>query len=247
MEEEKVDISKHIELHFTGKPVSSIKPMKNNTYKVFSKAKDDIRIIDRDANLVLLNYCPKMKKFTIDKEVSHRYFYSIPINSPNGEYVGFIYRTVLGKTYSSVYRPFKDNTKKIPYLYGFFNDFQTYNRHTTCMPIVVCEGVKDAIMMKKMYPYSVSCNGSRLGISAHILANITDKIILAYDNDKTGDDSKREDKKILSNLGCSVDVLNYDEGFKDMADYVSHPQEMREIRNQLKLKLKGLIFGTTLA
>ena len=115
------------------------------------------------------------------------------------------------------------------------------------MPILVCEGAKDAIVLKKMYPYTVSCNTSSLGINTHILANITDKVLLAYDNDPTGAEKIKQDKKTLVKLGCSVDSLQYADGFKDAADYVSHPQEISDLRQQIKNKINGLIFGVTLS
>jgi hypothetical protein len=127
-----------------------------------------------------------------------------------------------------------------------FNDFKNYDRHTTCMPILVCEGAKDALMLKRIYPYTLAVGTARLGISAHILSNITDKIILAYDNDETGSQSTPWDRKTLTNLGCSVDVLKYHDGFKDASDYVDHPEEYEELKQQLKLRVKGLLTGCTL-
>lgn len=117
----------------------------------------------------------------------------------------------------------------------------------TCMPIIVCEGIKDAIMLKHMYPYVVSNNGSSLGLNAHVLSNITDKILLAYDNDKTGERQAPIDKNILTKLGCSVDILKFDEGYKDAADYFNHPTELKALKTQITQRIKGLIYGVTLA
>lgn len=245
-----INFDNFIALYKNGRPLKELSPLKNQTYKVLSAANVDIRIIDRNT---LFNYLSKPERtkldhFTVDTNgKSHRFFYAIPVQAPNGDYVGFIYRTLLDKSYASIYRPFIDNSKKVPYLFGFFNDFKTYNRHTTCMPILVCEGAKDAIVLKKMYPYTVSCNTSSLGVNTHVLANITDKVLLAYDNDSTGAEKIKQDKRTLTQLGCSVDTITYAEGFKDAADYVGHPQELRVLKKQLSNKLRGLIYGVTLS
>jgi DNA primase len=246
--EKEFDFNDYIALYESGKSIHSLKPMKNPTYKVLSKAKNvDIRVVDRDKSYKFLSKCSKLEKFTIDtKKESHRYFYIIPVQTPNGQYAGFIYRTVLGKAYNSVYRQFKDFTKKVPIMYGFYRDFDNYDRHTSCMPILVCESAKDAMFLKHIYPYTVAANTASLGASTHVLANITDKIILAYDNDETGRENTPRDRNALTKLGCSVDVLKYHDGFKDASDYVDHPQELESLKEQLKLRVKGLLTGCTL-
>ena len=249
---ESINFENFIKLYESSVSIKTLKPLKNQTYKILMSTEIDVRVIDRNDMFTFLTKAERTKldHFTVDiNGKSHRYFYAIPVQAPNGEYVGFIYRTLLDKSYASIYRPFEDNSKKVPYLFGFFKDFDNYNRHTTCMPILVCEGAKDAIVLKKMYPYTLSCNTSSLGINTHVLANITDKVLLAYDNDETGEDKIKQDKRTLVKLGCSVDSIKYssDPYFKDASDYVGHPQELKELRKQIKNKLKGLIYGVTLS
>lgn len=246
MEQKKLNFGDYIKLHESGRSIHDLQPLDNETYKVFSMSNVDIRVVDRDKSYSLLVKTDKLKHFTTDRNgLSNKFFYSIPIQSPSGDYVGFIYRALFGHDYASIYRPFENKVKRVPYMFGFFNDFQNYDRHTMCMPIVVCEGVKDAIVLKKFYPYVLSNNTSALRINANILANITDKIILAYDNDETGRKESFKDKKKLANLGCSVDLLKYD-NFKDAGEYINHPKELIELRDQLKLRVKGLVKGITL-
>jgi 5S rRNA maturation endonuclease (ribonuclease M5) len=219
---------------------------------VFSLSNVDIRVVDRDNSYSLLVKTDKLKHFSTDRDgLSNRYFYSIPVQTPSGDYVGFIYRALFGHDYASIYRPFENKVKRVPYMFGFFNDFQNYDRHTSCMPIVVCEGVKDAIVLKKFYPYVLSNNTSALRLNANVISNITDKVILAYDNDETGKKEAPKDKKKLAMLGCSVDILKYDDckddGLKDAGEYINHPKKLKQLRTQLKLRIKGLINGVTLA
>lgn len=246
-----IDFDNFIKWYENSPSIKLMKPLKNATYKVLASATSvDIRVLDRNDMFKYLsdNDRTKINHITIDVNgKSHKHLYAIPVQTPNGTIVGFIYRTVFDKTYASIYRPFTDNTKKVPYMFGFFKDFDTYNGHKHCMPIMVCEGAKDAIILKKIYPYTVACNTSSLGISTHVLANVTDKILLAYDNDETGHSQIKKDKRALVNLGCSVDTVKYDDNFKDAGDYIGHPQEYSSLRKQIRNKLRGLIYGVTLS
>lgn len=244
------DFNNFIRWYENSPSIKKMNPLKNQTYKVLRSSTLDVRVLNRDDMFKYLNDADRSKINHITVDVgkkSHRYLYAIPVQTPNGTIVGFIFRTVFDKAYASIYRPFEDNTKKVPYMFGFYQDFQNFDRHTSCMPILVCEGAKDAIILKKIYPYTLACNTSSMGISAHILANITDKFLLAYDNDPTGEQQIKKDRYILTSLGCSVDVVKYDEGFKDAGDYVGHPQEYSSLRTQIKNKLRGLIYGATLS
>ena len=244
------DFNNFIKWYNNSPSIHKMNPLKNQTYKVLKSSNLDIRIVSRDTMFKYLKEADRVKINHITVDVgkkSHRYLYAIPVQAPNGIIVGFIYRTVFDKAYASIYRPFADNSKKVPYMFGFYKDFQNFDRHTSCMPILVCEGAKDAIILKKIYPYTLACNTSSMGISAHILANVTDKFLLAYDNDPTGEQQTKKDKRLLFELGCSVDVVNYADGFKDAGDYIGHPQEYSSLREQIKNKLRGLIYGVTLS
>ena len=107
------------------------------------------------------------------------------------------------------------------------------------------------MVVKGDWAYVLSNNTSALRLNANIIANITDKVILAYDNDETGHREAPKDKKKLSKLGCSVDILKYgnwkENSFKDAGEYINHPKELKQLREQLKLRVRGLIEGVTLA
>lgn len=245
MEQDKINFDDFIALHKRGVSIKKMRPLNNATYKVFSSSNVDIRVLDRDVNYDLIVKTEKLKHFSTDEgTISNKYFYSIPVQAPSGDYVGFIYRSLFGHNYASIYRPFNDKVKKVPFMFGFFNDFKNYDRHTMCMPIVVCEGAKDAMVLKKFYPYVLSNNTSSLRVNANVLANITDKIILAYDNDETGLEQTPKDRLKLARLGCSVDVMQFK--YKDAGEYINHPEDLPELRQQLKLRVKGLLEGVTL-
>lgn len=239
--EKEIDIEKYIELYNLGVSIKSIKPLDNQTYKILMMSTTDIRVIDRKEVYSQLMFLEKIKHFTIDtKQHSNRFFYMIPLQTPKGTIVGFIFRSVFGKSYATVCKPFKDKNKKVPYMYGFYKDFATFDKHDKCPPIVVCEGLKDCILMKKIYPYVLANNTSSLGLNAYVLRNLSNKFILVYDNDETGNESVEIDKKNLRNIGCYVDSVKIEDGFKDCSDYISDPQALKRFKDKLVKKIKLL-------
>ena len=121
MEQKRLNFEDYITLHESGRSIHDLQPLDNETYKVFSLSNVDIRVVDRDQSYKLLVKTEKLKHFTTDRDgISNRYFYSIPVQAPNGEYVGFIYRALFGHDYASIYRPFEDKIKRVPYMFGFY-------------------------------------------------------------------------------------------------------------------------------
>ena len=75
-----------------------------------------------------------------------------------------------------------------------------------------------------------------MGLSAYVLINLSNKFILAYDNDKAGKEGIERDKKILRRLGAQVVSLDLDKNLKDIADYVSYPEKLKKLKQEVKYK-----------
>jgi hypothetical protein len=245
------NIEGYISLYLSGIPLKNIKPLEDDTYKILSRGTVDIRIINRDISYNKILPLKKIHHFTKDftyrdkdtgikhKIKDGKYFYMIPIQSVKGTIVGFILRTVFGKKdYASVYKSTSDTVKKVPFMFGFYKDFMNYGKKSMNMPIVVCEGVKDCIALKTIYPYTLSNNTSKLGFNKHILKNITNKVILVYDNDATGESSLITDRYGLEQLGIQVSTFKLDDGVKDVAEYLT---ESVGVRNNFCRRLKRTI------
>ena len=198
--------------------------------------KADIRIIDRTWTYENQNAFDKIKHFIN----SNPFFYMIPVRTIKETITGFIIRGVTKSDYNTVSREFNNFEKQVPLMYGFDSTFAKLDGYERSYPIVVCEGCKDCLMLKRFYPYVVANNTSSMGLNAVILRNITDKFLLAYDNDKAGQEGIEKDKKTLLSSGAYVQTLQLDEGFKDCADYIKDNNKMKELSNQLKRKLKIL-------
>jgi len=221
-----------------GTSIKNIKPIDDETYKIFSISNTDIRIVGIKDNYDVLIRTKKIHHYlnTIKKQdlirakkygskLKDSYFYMIPVQTVKGSVVGYIFKNVFGKkSYASVFKKTTDYVKSTPYMYGFYKDFLTFDNSTTCKPIVVCEGSKDCMYLKQYYPYVLSNNKARVSFNANILRNITNKIIMVYDNDDVGNRNTKLDSNILKKQGFYVQKLQLDEGIKDPASYIKFPE-----------------------
>ena len=234
MEEKKLDITEYIKLHEEGIPISKVRTIDNQTFHVLRDSGIDVRIIDRDKNLTRLYSMNSLSTFSKDtKEYSHRFFYSIPLQTVSGTIVGFIYRTVFDKAYTTINREFNNKENKIPLMFGFYKDFEDYDNNANCKPIVVCEGLKDCITLKKIYPYVLSNNTSHMGINLQVLSNLTNKFILIYDSDKAGQDGIIEDINNTQKMKYDVIEMRITQGYKDITDLSENPELFDNFKTSL--------------
>ena len=232
----KVNIQDYIDLYNKGYKIGDIKPIEDQTYKVFLNSKMDIRVIDRQ----LLYQNPLAFQRIGYFVAKNEFFYMVPIYTIEETIVGFILRGVFRKEYSSVSRDFIDDKSKVPLMFGFNKHFAKLDSYSKCYPIVVCEGCKDCMVLKKYYPYVLANNTSSMGINAEILSNVSNKFLLAYDNDEAGRNGMKNDKRVLRNKGLIVDSLDIKDGFKDCADHISNPKELKALIERMKIKLEKL-------
>lgn len=242
LQESKLNINDYIRLYNSGFTLDKIKPLKNQTYAIFSRNKTKARIVNRKEVYKDPMAFQKIKHFVNDNE----YFYMIPIETVNETIVGFIIRGVLTKGYVTISRVFNNPAHQIRLMYGFNKSFKKYDEGKKCYPIIVCEGCKDCIALKKIYPYVLANNTSSMGLNANILRNISDRFLLAYDNDSAGEDGMKRDKEVLRGMGAYVDSLKLPEGVKDCADYLYtehgdfNTDNYYSLKNQITRKVKQL-------
>ena len=239
---EEVNIKEYIALYEEGLTLSQIKPLKNQTYKIFKASGIDIRIIHRDKTYGNADAFRKIKHFTVDNE----YFYMIPVTTVKETIVGFILRGVTRSDYATISREFSDNEKRVPLMFGFDKRFENFDKYKVCPPIVVCEGSKDCIFLKQFYPYTVAVNTNSMGLNAQVLINLSNKFVLAYDNDKAGQEGIVRDKRILRSFGVQVSSLELDRTqdengkflIKDCSDYTKYPNKISKLKEELYYKIK---------
>ena len=242
---ERVELQDYIDLYNSGLRLDQIKPLKNQTYKIFKGSGLDIRIVHRDKTYENAMAYQKIKHFTLNNE----YFYMIPVTTVKETIVGFILRGVLKSDYATVSRDFSDNKKRVPLMFGFDKKFKNFENYRTCPPIVICEGSKDCIFMKQFYPYTVAVNTSSMGLNAQVLINLSNKFILAYDNDKAGQGGIERDKRTFRSLGAQVVSLDLDKAMneegkfliKDCSDYLKYPEKIPKLKEELHYKIKRVM------
>ena len=239
---ERVNIEDYIKLYKEGLKLSQIKPLKNQTYKIFKASRVDIRVVKRDKTYENAQAFQKIKHFTVNNE----YFYMIPVTTVKETIVGFILRGVTKSDYSTVSREFSESSKRVPLMFGFNKNFESFDNHSTCPPIVICEGSKDCLFLKQFYPYTLAINTRSMGLNAQVLINLSNKFVLAYDNDKAGQEGIDRDKRTFRNLGAQVTALELDKSrdengkflIKDCSDYIKYPNKIEKLKEELYYKIK---------
>lgn len=236
-------LSTYINLYKEGLPLKDFQPVNNQTYKVLRMSNVDIRVISRKDNYKVLVSPSISDDIKVFLRHSGDYFYMIPVQTPKGTIVGFIFRSVYGRRYHTYYRRFNKLENKLSFMFGFYKDFSNWDKLNKTYPIVICEGLKDCILLKKMYPYVLSNNGASLGTNIYVLRNLTNKFILVYDKDSTGDINNEVDKQKLQSLGCFVDIMKYDNvpGIKDLSDCIKDIRLLKSFKQRFIHKIKYLI------
>lgn len=211
-----LNIEDYIRLYKTGVTLDKVKPLQNQTYVVFLQSNHKVRLVNRKEVYASPLSFNKIKHFINNNE----FFYMIPIETVKETIVGFILRGVFTSDYSTISRVFQDPANQVRLMYGFDKKFKKYDDSKNCYPIIICEGCKDCISLKKIYPYVLANNTSSMGLNAYILRNISDKFLLAYDNDAAGKDGMKKDKELLRSIGAFVDNIKLPEGVKDCTDLI---------------------------
>ena len=200
-----------IKLYKKSKPIASIPACSDTNYSIFSLKKGlPVTLVSTKHRLDEIYPLEGFYSFT----ERHPKFWMIPIATCTNKIVGFIVRGSEEKEYRTIFEP-----KALSPLFGWesFKDFSLGN------PLVLCEGVKDAIYLKQFYPYVLSLNTSSISVSnLEIIRKITDKIILSYDNDDTGRRMSKIDNDMLIKLGIRSTVIR--PTHKDCAEYLENSQ-----------------------
>jgi DNA primase len=100
--------------------------------------------------------------------------------------------------------------------------------------------------MKQFYPYTLAINTSSMGLNAQVLINLSNKFVLAYDNDSAGQEGIKRDKRTLRNLGAQVTSIELDKTtdengkflIKDCSDYLNFPNKIPKLKEELYYKIK---------
>ena len=110
------------------------------------------------------------------------------------------------------------------------------------IPLVLVEGNIDCDSMKQIYPYTVASLTSDLSTNQlQLLSHLTDKVIVAYDNDESGISGYYRTRAKLNKLGVSTSKFNHYNKLHDLGDLIDLEQRdkqefdyvLRSYRNQI--------------
>ena len=216
------NLKQFIELYKQCKDVSKLTKVNNEEKRVFSLKKGlPIRF---GCSKKLLDYIPE-REALYDFWKDNKYFWIIPLEIMSNRVYGFILRG-----YEKNYSVFR-LTNNLPVLFGLY-DFDNFD-FSNPEPIILTEGVKDALVLKTIHPYTLSLNTAGLTInSIQLVSSLSNKFILVYDNDKPGKDASERDIKTLEELGCKV--INIIPSFKDAGKYVDNPVQLKILYSNIR-------------
>jgi 5S rRNA maturation endonuclease (ribonuclease M5) len=208
-----------------------MKPSSNPEYEAFSRKKGkEVRLVSSREHLTHLPRIAHLYPFYQQNKVS----WLIPCATPLGSVYGYVLRSYTGKQY----RVFSERGAA-QLLFGFeaFDERFRYG-----VPIVLTEGVKDAICLQMLYPFSLAILSSDVTkTTLNWLTKITDKYILGLDNDQSGEKHRRILRKELTVRKCRVSDLIPHQSCKDLGMYLSNYGYFeRVLKQQLYMAFKQL-------
>lgn len=129
---------------------------------------------------------------------------TVPVHSPTGVLVGFVGRSIEGKTFK--------NTPGLPKSKILFNLHRIKSEDT----VYVVESSFDVIRLDQCGIAAVATLGANVSTKqVELLKKYFNSIVIVADNDAAGGNMKN---KILESLGSRVSVVQLDQRYKDIGD-----------------------------
>ena len=184
------------------------KSNKKNKYLYFlNNYNTDYRFIS--ASKLLINYNTELPTFLVD--YLKNYGDSILIPNKIGDIVySLTFRNITGK------KQFLKlgGTSHLFYDLGKLPEDFKYGT-----PIVIVEGNIDCDVIKQLYPYALATLTNAMSLNQiRLLAHLTDKVILAYDNDEAGKQGYWNTYNTLTRYGFKVKRFEHSNSLKDFGD-----------------------------
>lgn len=181
------------ELYQVAPKVHQLKELSSEEYKIF-KLKIGLPVAVFSAK-VHLTHIPSYDIYDFYEESG--LVWLVPLDLPNGEIFAFVLRAFN----KSAYRIYEERkVQKVQALAGW-GAFKNFNRQ----PLVLTEGTKDVYAIQTQYPYVLGACTSGVGDRClKVLCTLTDRFVLAYDNDKSGKASNKRARRFLEREGKQV-------------------------------------------
>ena len=114
------------------------------------------------------------------------------------------------------------------------------------MPLLITEGNIDCDIGKSLYPYCIATMTNSLSTNQmQLLLNLTNKVIIAYDNDEAGNQGYWKTYYKLKSFGISVKKFKHNNNLKDFGDLedlrMRDEDEYNYIFNSYKIQINNLV------
>ena len=217
-------LKQFIELYKHCKDLDKIPKVDNEEKSIFSIKSKGLPV-KFGCTRKLLDYIPEREGLYNFWE-NNKYFWIIPLEIKPYKVYGF---TIRG--YEKNYNVFR-LTSELPVIFGFY-DFEDFDFRKCNQPIILTEGIKDSLVLKTIYPYTLALNTAGLTTnSLQLIKNLSNRIILIYDNDKPGREATERDKELLREYDCRV--IDIPIAFKDAGKYIDHPNQLEILNLTIK-------------
>lgn len=126
-------------------------------------------------------------------------FWLVPCTVPGGAVAGFVLRSFFGKAYRKF--QLKDAP---PLMWGL----HTLDGIVRDAPVVLAEGVKDAVFLNRFYPHVLAVLTNRLSdFQADFLKRLTRRWVVAFDRDAAGREAADKMRKRFGGRSVYLDRL----------------------------------------
>lgn len=121
-----------------------------------------------------------------------------------------VFRSLLTKDFMTITQPYT-SLKNIPFgLSNFYGRLNGVTDFKYGMPIVLVEGLKDCLAMQSIYPFAIAMQTNRLNKGLRmVLKQITNNLVMLYDNDDAGRKGAFYDSKDLASDFKCVRLRHY--------------------------------------
>lgn len=110
------------------------------------------------------------------------------------------------------------------------------------IPLLIVEGNMDCDSIRQLYPYTVATLTNTLSLNQiRLLAHLTDKVVIAYDNDEAGNKGYWNTYNALNRYGFKIKRFRHSDNVKDFGDLIDKQLTDTDMYNHLrKLYIKRL-------
>lgn len=226
-------IDEFLRLYEHSVPVQKVDGSSEEVWAYGAKLGNTVRLADTKRSLDVLPLQEWLYSFF---QVAPK-FWMVPCETPAGKIFGFVFRSLEGKEYRLVSSP---NSPQMLFGFGAFGTFAGHKSgYSRGIPVILTEGAKDCIFIQQAYRYTLALLSTSFSREVRqVICAMTDKVILALDNDPGGARRTEEIRAQLSSEGIRTATLTPQ--YKDWGQYFTRTFDKKAFNDNLRFVLGKL-------